>query len=52
MHNFKTNKGKFVYTYMVRPNGIVQKTDLNHLLLNRKTEEYEVLKAEIKLLRQ
>ena len=50
--NFKSNKRKLAYAYLLTPAGIAKKAILTQLFLKRKMEEYEVLKAEIELLKQ
>ena len=50
--NFKSNKRKLAYAYLLTPAGIAEKAILTQLFLKRKMEEYEVLKAEIELLKQ
>ena len=50
--NFKNNKRKLAYTYLLTPEGIREKTALTHQFLKLKMKEYELLKAEIKLLQQ
>ena len=49
--NFKSNKRKVAYAYLLTPAGIAQKTILTQRFLKSKMEEYEVLKAEIELLK-
>ena len=52
VQNFKSNKRKLVYAYLLTPYGIVEKVALTQRFLQQKIEEYEVLKAEIELLKQ
>ena len=52
VQNFKSNKRKLVYAYLLTPAGIAEKAVLTQSFLKRKMEEYEVLKAEIELLKQ
>jgi EPS-associated MarR family transcriptional regulator len=52
VQNFKNNKHKLAYTYLLTPEGFREKTALTHQFLKLKVEEYESLKAEIKLLKQ
>ena len=52
VQNFKSNKSKMAYAYLLTPAGVAQKTVLTHRFLKRKMAEYEVLKAEIELLKQ
>ena len=52
MQNFKSNKRKLAYAYLLTPAGIAEKAVLTQRFLQRKMHEYEVLKAEIELLKQ
>ena len=52
VQNFKSNKRKLAYAYLLTPAGIAEKAVLTQRFLRRKMEEYEVLKAEIELLKQ
>ena len=52
VQNFKSNKRKLAYAYLLTPAGITEKADLTQRFLKRKMEEYEVLKAETELLKQ
>ena len=52
VQNFKSNKRKLAYAYLLTPAGIAEKAVLAQRFLRRKIEEYEVLKAEIELLKQ
>ena len=51
LQNFKSNKRKLAYAYLLTPAGIAEKAVLTQRFLKRKMEEYEVLKAEIELLK-
>ncbi len=51
VQNFKNNKRKMVYAYLLTPAGIAEKAVLTKRFLKDKVEEYEVLKAEIELLK-
>ncbi len=51
MKNFATSKNKFGYVYVLTPTGMAEKADITHRFLKRKMDEYEALKAEIKLLK-
>ncbi len=51
MQNFKNNKRKLAYTYLLTPAGITEKARLTQRFLKHKMEEYEALKAEIELLK-
>lgn len=48
--NFRNNKNKFSYVYLLTPNGIEQKAIIAMRFLKLKIQEYEQLKAEIELL--
>ena len=50
VHNFSQSKNKFGYIYVLTPQGIAEKAMLAGRFLKRKLEEYETLRAEIKLL--
>jgi EPS-associated MarR family transcriptional regulator len=52
VQNFKSNKRKMAYAYLLTPTGITEKAVLTQRFLQHKMEEYEVLKAEIELLTQ
>ena len=52
VQNFKSNKRKLAYAYLLTPAGIAEKAVLTHCFLKRKMEEYELLKLEIELLKQ
>jgi EPS-associated MarR family transcriptional regulator len=52
MQNFKSNKRKLAYVYLLTPAGIAEKAALTQRFLQRKIEEYELLKAEIELLKE
>jgi len=51
IHNFSQNENKFGYAYLLTPSGISEKAMQSGRFLNRKLEEYEELKAEIKALK-
>jgi len=51
MKNFANSKNKFGYVYVLTPTGIAEKAAITHRFLQRKMDEYEVLKAEIEALR-
>jgi EPS-associated MarR family transcriptional regulator len=51
MGNFQKSKNKFKYVYLLTPQGIAERVMLTSRFLQRKMEEYEVLKAEIERLR-
>ena len=52
IQNFSNNKNKLGYTYLLTPTGIVQKASLTGRFLQRKMQEYEALKQEIKQMKQ
>jgi EPS-associated MarR family transcriptional regulator len=51
MKNFSYSKNKFGYIYVLTPTGLAEKSMITQRFLRRKMDEYEVLKAEIKVLR-
>lgn len=51
MKNFANSKNKFGYVYMLTPSGLAEKAAMTHHFLQRKKDEYEVLKAEIEMLK-
>ena len=51
VQNFKNNKNKWVYAYLLTPQGLAEKTALTGSFLRRKMQEYEGLKAEIESLK-
>ena len=50
--NFKQNKNKLGYIYLLTPKGIEEKAKLTKNYLARKLVEYEELEAEIKALQK
>ena len=50
VNNFKNNDNKLSYAYLLTPKGITEKAALTKRFLKRKTQEYDLLKAEIELL--
>jgi EPS-associated MarR family transcriptional regulator len=50
IQNFKNNKNKWVYAYLLTPQGMAEKTALTGAFLKRKMQEYQTLKEEIKAL--
>ena len=50
--NFKNNKRKLAYTYLLTPSGITEKATLTQRFLKLKMEEYEAIKLEIELLKK
>jgi EPS-associated MarR family transcriptional regulator len=49
--NFKNNKNKIGYIYLLTPKGISKKTKLMISFMNRTAKEYNELKREIKILK-
>ncbi|HMV43208.1 MAG TPA: MarR family EPS-associated transcriptional regulator [Leptospiraceae bacterium] len=47
MQNFKNNKNKLAYAYLLTPSGIEEKARLTVRYLRIKMQEYEMLKKEI-----
>ena len=45
--NFKNNKNKINYIYLLTPKGISEKTKLTINFMQKKAKEYEELKSEI-----
>ena len=52
IQNFSNNRNKLGYAYLLTPAGIVQKASLTGRFLQRKMQEYEVLKQEIQQMKQ
>jgi len=50
--NFKSNKRKLAYAYLLTPAGIAEKAVLTQRFLQLKMEEYETIKMEIELLKK
>ena len=50
IQNFKNNKNKWVYAYLLTPQGLAEKTALTGGFLKRKIQEYQTLKKEIEAL--
>ena len=46
--NFKNNKNKLNYIYLITPRGISEKTRLTINFMKRKMKEYDELKKELK----
>src|SRR5690606_6883565 len=51
INNFRNNKNKMSYAYLLTPAGIAKKTELTVKFLQRKVLEYEVLQKEIAALK-
>ena len=49
--NFKNNKNKIGYIYLLTPKGISKKTKLMISFMNRTAKEYNELKRDIKILK-
>ena len=47
VQNFKNNKNKLAYTYLLTPSGIEEKAKLTVQYLRIKMQEYELLRREI-----
>ncbi len=52
IQNFKNSRNKWVYAYLLTPQGIAEKTALTGAFLKRKMQEYQTLKEEIEALSQ
>jgi len=52
IQTFSKNKNKLGYAYLLTPAGIVEKASLTSSFLDRKMQEYEALKQEIKQMKQ
>ena len=50
--NFKKNPRKGQYAYLLTPKGIREKSLLTHSFIERKREEFELLKKEIRMLEE
>jgi EPS-associated MarR family transcriptional regulator len=50
IQNFRNNKNKWVYAYLLTPQGLAEKTALTGSFLKRKLQEYQSLKEEIEVL--
>lgn len=50
--NFKNNKNKLSYSYLLTPSGVEQKARITVRFLKRKMGEYESLKEEIEQLKK
>jgi len=48
IENFKKNKNKLSYSYLLTPKGISYKTQMIYFFMKQKIEEYEELKNELK----
>lgn len=52
VRNFRNNKNKLSYAYLLTPRGIEDKAAITVQFLRRKMDEYENLKREIELLQR
>jgi len=50
IQNFRNNQNKWVYAYLLTPQGLAEKTALTLVFLKRKMQEYQSLKEEIEAL--
>jgi EPS-associated MarR family transcriptional regulator len=50
IQNFRNNQNKWVYAYLLTPQGLAEKTALTGAFLKRKMQEYQELKIEIESL--
>jgi len=50
--NFRNNKNKIQYSYLLTPKGIKEKAKLTWNFIRIKTQEYDTLKQEIESLKQ
>lgn len=48
INNFKSNKNKLNYVYVLTPRGISEKTKLTLRFMKRKMQEYDELQKELK----
>jgi EPS-associated MarR family transcriptional regulator len=51
IQNFRNNKNKWIYAYLLTPQGLAEKTALSGSFLKRKMKEYQLLKEEIEALK-
>ena len=52
VNNFRNNKNKIQYSYLLTPNGVEEKAKLTLDFIRVKTQEYDTLKQEIESLKQ
>jgi EPS-associated MarR family transcriptional regulator len=50
MNNFRNNKNKLAYTYLLTPNGIEEKAKMTLHFYEVKKKEYEALRSEVEKL--
>lgn len=51
INNFRNNKNKSIYVYLLTPEGVSKRAELTINFLRKKIKEYEVLKEEISQLK-
>lgn len=47
IQNFRNSKNKLAYSYLLTPHGIEQKANMTLRYLQKKTQEYDLLRLEI-----
>ena len=52
VNNFRNNKNKIQYSYLLTPKGVEEKAKLTLDFIRIKTQEYDTLKQEIESLKQ
>jgi EPS-associated MarR family transcriptional regulator len=52
INNFRNNKNKIQYTYLLTPKGIEEKANLTLGFIRTKTQEYDALRQEIESLKK
>ena len=52
VNNFRNNKNKIQYSYLLTPNGVEEKEKLTLDFIRIKTQEYDALKQEIESLKK
>jgi EPS-associated MarR family transcriptional regulator len=52
VNNFRNNKNKIQYSYLLTPKGIEEKSKLTLDFIRIKTQEYDALRQEIESLKQ
>ena len=52
LENFKNSQRKGQYAYLLTPKGMREKSLLTHSFIERKRQEFEVLRAEIKAIEE
>ena len=51
MRNFRNNRDKLAYAYVLTPRGVEEKVNVTYAFLRRKMTEYDILQKEIERLR-